>query len=56
VSTTGQSLLAVVYGVRPGDYDYDRAIADRMIGFSQHWLGDQASAREHIERMLAATW
>ncbi len=30
----------------------DRAIADRMIGFSQHYLGDQASAREHIERML----
>ncbi|MBV8456599.1 MAG: hypothetical protein JO122_08290, partial [Acetobacteraceae bacterium] len=30
----------------------DRAIADRMIGFSQHYLGQQASAREHIEGML----
>jgi predicted ATPase/DNA-binding winged helix-turn-helix (wHTH) protein len=30
----------------------DRAIADRMIGFSQHYLGDQASACEHVERML----
>jgi len=31
----------------------ERAIADRMIGFSQHYLGDQASARMHIERMLS---
>jgi tetratricopeptide (TPR) repeat protein len=30
----------------------DRAIADRVIGFSMHYLGDQASARRHIERML----
>jgi predicted ATPase len=30
----------------------DRAIADRLIGFSLHYLGDQASARRHIERML----
>jgi hypothetical protein len=31
----------------------DRAIGDRMIGFIQHLLGDQASARRHIEHMLA---
>jgi predicted ATPase len=31
----------------------DRLIADRMIGVSQHFLGDQAGARRHTERMLA---
>jgi predicted ATPase/DNA-binding winged helix-turn-helix (wHTH) protein len=30
----------------------DRAIADRLIGLSLHYLGDQANARRHIERML----
>jgi predicted ATPase/DNA-binding winged helix-turn-helix (wHTH) protein len=30
----------------------DRLIANRMIGVSQHFLGDQASARRQIERML----
>jgi hypothetical protein len=29
-----------------------RAIADRLIGFSLHYLGDQTSAHRHIERML----
>ena len=32
----------------------ERAIADRMIGFSRHYLGDQAAARVHLERMLAS--
>lgn len=31
----------------------DRLIGERMIGVSQHLLGDQASARRHIEHMLA---
>ncbi|HZC78031.1 MAG TPA: hypothetical protein VE258_09800, partial [Ktedonobacterales bacterium] len=30
----------------------DRLIAERMIGVSQHYLGDQPSARRHIERLL----
>ena len=30
----------------------DRAIADRLIGTSLHYIGDQATARRHIERML----
>jgi predicted ATPase/DNA-binding winged helix-turn-helix (wHTH) protein len=29
-------------------------IADRMIGMSYHYLGDQTNARPHIERMLSA--
>jgi predicted ATPase len=31
----------------------DRLIGERMIGISQYWLGDQPSARLHIERALA---
>ncbi|MEI5667875.1 winged helix-turn-helix domain-containing protein [Bosea sp. CCNWLW174] len=31
----------------------DLAIADRLIGTSQHFLGDQPGARRHIEQMLA---
>jgi predicted ATPase len=31
----------------------DRPIGDRIIGVTQHYLGDQPSARHHIERMLA---
>jgi predicted ATPase/DNA-binding winged helix-turn-helix (wHTH) protein len=31
----------------------DRLIGERMIGAMQHLLGDQASARRHIEHMLA---
>ena len=31
----------------------DELIGHRMIGFAQHWLGDQASARRHTEHMLA---
>jgi predicted ATPase len=31
----------------------DRPIGDRLIGVSQHYLGDQPSARRHIERFLA---
>jgi predicted ATPase/DNA-binding winged helix-turn-helix (wHTH) protein len=30
----------------------DRLIADRMIGTVLHYMGDQTSARRHIERML----
>jgi predicted ATPase/DNA-binding winged helix-turn-helix (wHTH) protein len=30
----------------------DQLIGDRLIGVSQHYLGDQPSARRHIERML----
>ena len=31
----------------------DRPIGDRMLGVALHYLGDQPSARRHIERMLA---
>jgi predicted ATPase len=31
----------------------DRLIGDRLIGVSQHFLGDQPSARRHLEHMLA---
>jgi predicted ATPase len=31
----------------------DRLIGERMIGSSQHYLGNQLSARRHIERVLA---
>jgi predicted ATPase len=31
----------------------DRLVGDGMVGLSQHYLGDQTSARTHIERMLA---
>jgi predicted ATPase/DNA-binding winged helix-turn-helix (wHTH) protein len=31
----------------------DQHIADRMIGASLHFLGDQAGARRHVEHMLA---
>ncbi|MBR0727661.1 winged helix-turn-helix domain-containing protein [Bradyrhizobium japonicum] len=31
----------------------DRLIGERLIGISQHCLGDQPSARYHLERMLA---
>ena len=31
----------------------DRLIGERMIGVSQYYLGDQLSARRHIERVLA---
>jgi predicted ATPase/DNA-binding winged helix-turn-helix (wHTH) protein len=31
----------------------DELIGHRMIGFVHHWLGEQASARQHIEHMLA---
>jgi predicted ATPase len=30
----------------------DRLVGERMIGFSQHYVGDQRSAQHHIERML----
>ena len=32
----------------------DRLIGERMIGVSQYYLGDQSSARRHLERVLAA--
>jgi predicted ATPase/DNA-binding winged helix-turn-helix (wHTH) protein len=32
----------------------DQFIGDRMLGAAQHHLGDQSSARRHIERMLAS--
>jgi tetratricopeptide (TPR) repeat protein len=31
----------------------DRAVGERMIGFSLHFLGEHAEARRHITRMLA---
>jgi hypothetical protein len=31
----------------------DRLIGERMIGASEHFLGDQPSARRHLEHMLA---
>jgi predicted ATPase/DNA-binding winged helix-turn-helix (wHTH) protein len=31
----------------------DRLIGERLIGVSQHYLGDQKSARRHLERVLA---
>jgi len=31
----------------------DRPVGERLIGFSRHYLGDLASARKHLERMLA---
>jgi predicted ATPase len=31
----------------------DRLIGERLIGFTQHCLGDQPSARRHLERALA---
>ena len=31
----------------------DRLIGDGLVGMSEHLLGDQTSARAHIERMLA---
>jgi predicted ATPase len=47
--------LAQRFGVltasRPDETD--RLIGERMLGVSQHYLGDHASARRHIERMLA---
>jgi predicted ATPase/DNA-binding winged helix-turn-helix (wHTH) protein len=33
----------------------DRSVGERMIGISHHNLGDQPSARRHIERALAET-
>ncbi|MEJ0019632.1 MAG: winged helix-turn-helix domain-containing protein [Acetobacteraceae bacterium] len=32
----------------------DLTLADRMLGFSLHFLGDPAAARQHLERMLAS--
>jgi len=31
----------------------DRLIAERMIGMSQYYLGDQVNARRHLERVIA---
>jgi predicted ATPase/DNA-binding winged helix-turn-helix (wHTH) protein len=31
----------------------DAIIGDRMVGFSSHFLGNQADARQHIERMVS---
>ena len=33
--------------------EIDRCVGDRMLGHSLHLLGEQAAAREHLERMLA---
>jgi predicted ATPase len=32
----------------------DRLVGERMLALAQHYLGDQSSARSHIERMLAS--
>jgi hypothetical protein len=43
--------IAEIAATRPdGDL---RAIADRLIGSSLHYLGDQSGARRHLEQMLA---
>jgi predicted ATPase len=34
--------------------EIDRCVGDRMVGHSLHLLGEQAAAREHLERMLAS--
>jgi len=31
----------------------DRLIGEQMIGMSQHYLGDQTAARQHLERVIA---
>jgi predicted ATPase/DNA-binding winged helix-turn-helix (wHTH) protein len=33
--------------------ELDRRVGDRLMGHTLHLLGDQAAAREHLERMLA---
>jgi predicted ATPase len=33
--------------------ELDRCVGDRMLGHTLHLLGEQATAREHLERMLA---
>ncbi len=33
--------------------EIDRCVGDRMVGHTLHLLGEQAGAREHLERMLA---
>jgi predicted ATPase/DNA-binding winged helix-turn-helix (wHTH) protein len=33
--------------------EIDRRVGDRMLGHALHLLGEQAAAREHLERMLA---
>jgi predicted ATPase/DNA-binding winged helix-turn-helix (wHTH) protein len=33
--------------------ELDRCVGDRMLGHTLHLLGEQAAAREHLERMLA---
>jgi predicted ATPase/DNA-binding winged helix-turn-helix (wHTH) protein len=32
---------------------FDRVIGDRLVGVALHFMGDQTTARRHIERMLA---
>jgi hypothetical protein len=34
--------------------EIDRCVGDRIVGHSFHLLGEQAAAREHLERMLAS--
>jgi predicted ATPase/DNA-binding winged helix-turn-helix (wHTH) protein len=36
-----------------GSSKSDRAVGDRLVGYSLHLLGEQTVARRHIERMLA---
>jgi predicted ATPase/DNA-binding winged helix-turn-helix (wHTH) protein len=40
-------------GLARGSNETDRCVGHRMMGHSLHLLGDQAEAREHLERMLA---
>jgi predicted ATPase len=58
-SSIGQHRLALTFAQRFSALaairsdPADRLVGDRFIGTTQHYLGDQRSARHHIERMLA---
>jgi predicted ATPase len=56
---SGQHRIALALAQRfctlagnPSD-PHDRLVGERLIGVTQHYLGDQTSARRHLERMLA---
>jgi predicted ATPase len=57
--TSGEYRIALTFAKRFRDIAADQAdpadllIGERMIGTALHFLGDQTSARRHIERMLA---
>jgi hypothetical protein len=57
--TSGEYRIALAFARRFRDLSANQAdpadllIGERMIGTALHFLGDQTSARRHIERMLA---